>query len=112
MGRGVPSPSDYIGSGGASKALPAGSRAKPPCLKWILCIFRIRKKPSGTPFLVFLSDVRSPNVAGPQKTFPIPPALDRPDAHYNHITNNDDDVQLQEEVAGYAEQSGAVNLWG
>ena len=38
----------------------------------ILCIFDVRKKPSGTPFSVFLS------IAGPGKTFPLSSPLDGP----------------------------------
>ena len=41
--------------------------------KWILCIFEVRKKPSGAPFSVFLSDGGPPNVAGPGKTSPLSP---------------------------------------
>ena len=51
---------------------PSGVRGRNPDRKWILCIFQVRKKPSGTPFSVFLSDGRSPNVAGPGKTPPSP----------------------------------------
>jgi len=44
--------------------------------KWILCIFEVRKRPSGTPFSVFLSH----GAAGPVKTSPFPhldgPALE------------------------------------
>ena len=40
----------------------------------ILCIFEVRKKPSGTPFSVFLSNGGPPNVTGPSKTFPPPPS--------------------------------------
>jgi len=44
--------------------------------KMDLCIFEARKrlkKPSRTPFSVFLSDGRPPNVAGPGKLSPCPP---------------------------------------
>ena len=54
MGRGVPSPSDYWGS-----------------RKWISCIFQVRKKSSGTPFSVFLSDGGAPKRRG----FPLSPHL-------------------------------------
>jgi len=32
------------------------------CRKWILCIFEVRKKPSGTHFSVFLSDGGAPKL--------------------------------------------------
>jgi len=36
-----------------------------PGRKWILCIFRVRKKPSGTPLSVLLSDGGAPGKANP-----------------------------------------------
>jgi len=45
------------------------SLGQSPSRKWILRIFEVRKKPSGTPFSVFLSKGRAPKVAGPWKTF-------------------------------------------
>jgi len=41
--------------------------------KWILCIFEARKKPSGTPFTVFLSDDRASQMSrGSGKVPPSP----------------------------------------
>jgi len=62
---------------GSTIALPAGS-GQSPSRKWILCISEVRKKPSGTPFSVFLSDGRAPKRHGPRKTFPHSPPLDGP----------------------------------
>jgi len=53
-----------------------------PGRKWILCIFEVSKKPSGTPFSVFLSDGGlggPPKRHGAQENFPpSPPPLDGP----------------------------------
>ena len=55
------------------KAPLAGSGAKPRP-KMVLCIFEVRKKPSGShPFQYFFSAGGPPNVAGPGKNFPPPP---------------------------------------
>ena len=45
--------------------------------KWILCIFQVRKKPSGKPFSVFLSDgARHPKRRGARENFPpFPPPV-------------------------------------
>jgi len=51
-------------------SFPRGYGAE-PSQKMILCIFQVRKKPSGTPFSVFLSDGVA-EAAGPGKTFPLP----------------------------------------
>jgi len=46
--------------------------------KWILCIYQIKKKPSGTPFSVFLSDGKAPQTSlGPGKLSPSPMLLRR-----------------------------------
>jgi len=42
--------------------------------KWILCIFEVRKKPSGTPFSVFLSDGGAPHRCGARENSPLPPS--------------------------------------
>ena len=50
----------------ASYKLPSKVRWSPR--KWILCIFQVRKKPSGTPFSVFSSDGGAPQTSrGPGK---------------------------------------------
>ena len=49
-----------------------------PGRKWILSIFEVRKKPSGAPFSVFLSNGGPPNIMGPRKTSPLSPPLDGP----------------------------------
>jgi len=57
-----------LGVWGSVVSSPSGVR---PGRKWILCIFQVRKKPSRTPSLVFLSDgAGPPNVTGPGKTPP------------------------------------------
>jgi len=71
MGRGVPSPPDYLG-----QCRKLAQQVPGLCRKWILCIYEVRKKPSGTPFSIFLSDGGPPNVVGPGKTFT--PRLDGP----------------------------------
>jgi len=49
-----------------------------PGQKWILCIFQVRKKPSGTPFTLFLSDGLAPKTSrGLGKLPPFSP-LDGP----------------------------------
>ena len=72
MERAVPSPSDIPIRGLVERRkLPQRGPGRSPCRKWIL-YFRSEKKPSGTPFSVFLSDgVPPPNVAGPGKTSPF-----------------------------------------
>ena len=47
-----------------------------PGRKWILCIFEVRKKPSGTPFLVYLSDGGPPKCRWAREN--SPPPLDGP----------------------------------
>ena len=69
----VPSPYDQ-GSGERDK-LPQRGPGQSPGRKWILCIFQVRKKPSGTPFSVFLSDGGAPKTSrGPGKLSPLPPS--------------------------------------
>jgi len=58
---------------GKRRKLPA-----PAGRKWILCIFEVRKKPSGTLFKYFWAMAGPPNVAGTEKTSFLPP-LDGPD---------------------------------
>jgi len=53
LGRGVPSPSHHPTMGLGKRKLPYGVRGRAPAENW-LCIFQVRKKPSGTPFSVFL----------------------------------------------------------
>jgi len=52
---------------GERHKLPRGLEQS-PSRKLILCIYEVRKKPSGTPFSAFLSEAGPPNVAGPEKT--------------------------------------------
>ena len=65
-----------LGVRGSVVRSPAGSRAEPR-LKMILCKFYVRKKPSGPPFSVFLSDTGPPKRRGARENSPIPP-LDGP----------------------------------
>jgi len=81
----------YISRGGVSQALTirlgvwgsvvsssSGVRAEPRP-KWFLCVFDIRKKPSGIPFAVFLSDGVAPKTSwGPRKVSPLSPPLNGP----------------------------------
>ena len=58
---------------GERRKLPQKGPGRSPGQKWILCIFQFRKKPSGTPFSVFLSDGRAPKTSrDPGK---LPPSL-------------------------------------
>jgi len=48
-----------------------------PGRKWILCIYKVRKKPSGIPFSVFLSDGGAPKRREARENFaPSPPPFD------------------------------------
>jgi len=58
VGRGVPSPSHI----GVWRSV----------VKWILCIFEVRKKPSGTPFSVFFSDGGAPKIVARENFPPFP----------------------------------------
>jgi len=63
---------------GSVVSSPMGSGAPP---KTDLCIglFQVRKKPSGTPFSVFLSNDRAPQMSwGPGKLSPLSSPLDGP----------------------------------
>ena len=50
----------------------------PPKMDWILCIFEVRKKLSGTPFSVFLSDDRALQTSRGPGLFSLTP-LDGPE---------------------------------
>jgi len=75
-------PSHSTRSMGSVISSPSGVRGS---RKWILCIFQVRKKPSGTPFSVCLSDGGPPNIAGPGKTFPLSPVLTGLHATDRHV---------------------------
>ena len=55
------------------RKLPGGGPGWIPGRKWILCIFEVIKKPSGTPFSVFLSDGAAPRRCGARENFPPSP---------------------------------------
>jgi len=62
-----------IGSGDHRK-LPQRDSGRSPGRKWNLCIFEVRKKPSGTPFSVLLSDGGALQTSrGPGKLSPHSP---------------------------------------
>jgi len=61
---------------GSVVSSPVGSS---PGRKLILCIFEVRKKPSGTPFSEILALAGPPNVTGQGKLPPSFPPLDGPD---------------------------------
>jgi len=61
-----PSPSNW--SLEERRKLP--QRGPGQCRKWILCICEVRKKPSGSPFAVFLSDGGTPKRHRARENFP------------------------------------------
>jgi len=63
MGRGVPGPHHPTRGLGERRKLFQQCLGQSPGQKWILCVFEVRKKPSGTPFSVFLSDGRDPKMS-------------------------------------------------
>jgi len=66
------------GLGERRKLFQRGS-GRSPGRKWILWIFEVSEKPSGTPFSVFLSDGGAPKTSrGPGKLSSLPPPLDGP----------------------------------
>ena len=64
MGEGCPL-TIRLGVRGSAVTPPAGSGRK-----WMLCIFEVKKKPSGTPLSVFLSDGSPQRSRGPGKLLP------------------------------------------
>jgi len=62
-----------LGIWGIVISSPSGVRGAEPGRKWILCIFHVRKRPSGTPFSVFLSDAGPQTSRGQGKLPPSPP---------------------------------------
>ena len=64
---------------GERRKLPQRGPGQSPGRKWILCIFQVRKKPSGTPFSVFWAMAGLPKGSGALENFPRFPPLDGPD---------------------------------
>jgi len=77
-GEGVHLPSNK--ESGERRKLPKQGPGQNPGQKWILCIYDVRKKPSRTPFPVFLSDNGPPKRRVTRENFAIspPPLLDGP----------------------------------
>ena len=55
---------------GEHRKLPIGGPGRSPGRKWILCIFEVRKKPSGTPFSIILNSGGPPKRCGARENFP------------------------------------------
>ena len=64
---------------GERRKLPQLASGQSLGLKCILCIFEVRKKPSGTLFSVFMNNCVAPKCRGAQENFPLSTGpLDRP----------------------------------